>query len=422
MACEENQEPWEADFSNEESFRQCVDNLLDCGDGALDNRHSSMSNESLPLERMAPLGASATDTEDFPDCVESIFEEKADQLLKESRLQVLEEEQEQLISSLVQLTTHFAQVQFRLQQITEAPDNLKQDLLKELEEFASRGIPDVRGLLKDTIRENLVMKEKSLKAMQRLLDFLHIFAAGQFGCAADPFRKNILKQTAAGNHWGDKRAALQLSIEKLSKYAERCKRRAAETAGYNSDADEALTTLNSELLVSAVRKSFAPALRDLMHHGLMKHFTPSTALVPWTGCFSRRSIKVQPQVLHAWDLLLAYYDIKRGPSYNATPQRKLSESFGLDIVGGKAVTTKQTLLSAIGKVIASHTPLKRSPDAHFKAFICEALKKLACNSRKFYVLVGFEDALRAMEKLQGYDFDLPVDFAIQQLRNIKDAF
>ncbi len=35
-----------------------------------DNRYSSMSNDSLPLERMAPLGASATDTEDFPDCHE----------------------------------------------------------------------------------------------------------------------------------------------------------------------------------------------------------------------------------------------------------------------------------------------------------------------------------------------------------------
>ena len=35
-----------------------------------DNRYSSMSNDSLPLERMAPLGASATDTEDFPECNE----------------------------------------------------------------------------------------------------------------------------------------------------------------------------------------------------------------------------------------------------------------------------------------------------------------------------------------------------------------
>jgi hypothetical protein len=89
---------------------------------------------------------------------------------------------------------------------------------------------------------------------------------------------------------------------------------------------------------------------------------------------SRQAKNVQPKLLHAWDLVLGYYNLKRGPSYNATPQRRLSESFGLDIVGGKAVTSKQTLLSAIGSVISSHTPLKRSPDAHFKAFVCEGLK------------------------------------------------
>ena len=35
----------------------------------------------------------------------------------------MEEEQEQLNSSLLALTTHFAQVQFRLKQIVSTPDN-----------------------------------------------------------------------------------------------------------------------------------------------------------------------------------------------------------------------------------------------------------------------------------------------------------
>lgn len=62
----------------------------------------------------------------------------------DSRLQELEDEQEQLNSSLISLTSHFAQVQLRLKQIVAASDDEKEALLKELEEFAFRGIPDLR--------------------------------------------------------------------------------------------------------------------------------------------------------------------------------------------------------------------------------------------------------------------------------------
>ncbi|XP_023212617.1 RUN domain-containing protein 1-like, partial [Centruroides sculpturatus] len=60
------------------------------------------------------------------------------------RLQKLEEEQDQLNSSLIALTTHFAQVQFRLKQIVDATPQEKETLLKDLEEFAFSGIPDIR--------------------------------------------------------------------------------------------------------------------------------------------------------------------------------------------------------------------------------------------------------------------------------------
>lgn len=61
------------------------------------------------------------------------------------RLQELEEEQEQLNSSLIALTSHFAQVQLRLKQIVDADSQERERLLKELEEFAFRGIPDTRS-------------------------------------------------------------------------------------------------------------------------------------------------------------------------------------------------------------------------------------------------------------------------------------
>lgn len=59
------------------------------------------------------------------------------------RLRDLEEQQELLNSSLIALTTHFAQVQFRLRQIVDAPVQDKEMLLRDLEEFAFRGIPDI---------------------------------------------------------------------------------------------------------------------------------------------------------------------------------------------------------------------------------------------------------------------------------------
>jgi len=66
--------------------------------------------------------------------------------------------------------------------------------------------------------------------------------------------------------------------------------------------------------------------------------------------------------------------LKHGEEYNNTPARKLSQSFQLDIVDAQAVTAKQSLLSAVGMILAMHRPYKRSNNAHFKAFVCAGLK------------------------------------------------
>lgn len=58
------------------------------------------------------------------------------------RIKSLEDEQEMLSSSLFALTSHFAQVQFRLRQIVDSPAEQRDHLLQSLEEFAFRGIPD----------------------------------------------------------------------------------------------------------------------------------------------------------------------------------------------------------------------------------------------------------------------------------------
>lgn len=59
-----------------------------------------------------------------------------------TRIKNLEDEQEILSTSLLALTSHFAQVQFRLRQIVDAPAEQRDELLASLEEFAFRGIPD----------------------------------------------------------------------------------------------------------------------------------------------------------------------------------------------------------------------------------------------------------------------------------------
>lgn len=35
---------------------------------------------------------------------------------------------------------------------------------------------------------------------------------------------------------------------------------------------------------------------------------------------------------------------------------------------------------------------------------------------------GFQDAFHTLDRLTGYKFDLPVDLAVRQFQNIKDAF
>ena len=60
------------------------------------------------------------------------------------KIKSLEEEQEMLTSSLIALTSHFAQVQLRLRQIVEAPAIKRDLMLRNLEEFAFKGIPEIK--------------------------------------------------------------------------------------------------------------------------------------------------------------------------------------------------------------------------------------------------------------------------------------
>jgi RUN domain-containing protein 1 len=101
-----------------------------------------------------------------------------------NRIQALEEEQESLLSSLMALTTHFAQVQFRLHQVSEAPEQERDILLKKLEDFADRGIPnwsehsneiEAKGILNKIDRQKNAQHEL-IEQLKTQLDDLEKYA------------------------------------------------------------------------------------------------------------------------------------------------------------------------------------------------------------------------------------------------------
>ncbi|CAB3377120.1 Hypothetical predicted protein [Cloeon dipterum] len=494
-------------------------------------------------ERWAPLGAN--DPEEEATCY-AYHDHKSHFNFDTDKMRELEEQQEMLNSSLIALTTHFAQVQFRLRQIVDAPNSEKEELLKDLEQFAFRGIPDIReqktpkellcstppvgedleekmnaqrekqkelitqlksqleelekyayetgeaGLPQSVVlerqrviidqlkgklnlnvdnidkltvddlkhqvdsaisqlvsplkmKETLVaqlktqitdlerfidflqdeapafksakikvcsckckdtaktsnctatskgkkrpaftetipktknfttnedeMREKTISIMKKMSDLLQMFAVTQFGCGTEAaFKKNSLKKTTKANHWGDLRARLEMAVGHILLLASGHVPLPLDS-DYTSDTEDAPAVLCNEELVTAVRKELAISLRDLIQHGLMP-IGQSASLVPFIGCFPPRSHS-SGRMMHAWELILKYYELKNGETFNSTPARKLSQSFNLDLSGNTSTTNKESLLGAIGNIISTHTKYKRSYDSHFKAFVCSALK------------------------------------------------
>jgi hypothetical protein len=71
--------------------------------------------------------------------------------------------------------------------------------------------------------------------------------------------------------------------------------------------------------------------------------------VPFFGCLSniqtngdhREYPEEDYTEMHAWELILEYYNLKNGDFYTETPAQKLSQSFNLDIVGEGLTSNKQ---------------------------------------------------------------------------------
>lgn len=231
--------------------------------------------------------------------------------------------------------------------------------------------------------------------------------------------------------------------------------------------------IRSQKLTHAVRKELCSALTDLLEHGLREDVTVSNSLMDshsnesnqssalvasffiW-GCFSDKSSSSSSSIDRlsstsssrdgkwqrpcAWNIFMKFYHLKDGTCYTSAPARRLSQSFNLPIVSGSVVTPKQSLLMAIFDICQSHTPLKRSPESHFKALVSRALNegKLTSWLRQvvksrgvtqsmyepwsYVVTTGFDDILQSLDRLNSIRFNLPTDLAIRQLKSISDAF
>ncbi|XP_044728164.1 RUN domain-containing protein 1 [Chrysoperla carnea] len=131
-----------------------------------------ISDEHPTGERWDPLGGNDIDNE-VENITQSFSSLCSSQCFPLERLRALEEEQEVLNASLLQLTTHFAQVQFRLRQVVDAPLSEKEHLLKSLEEFAFRGVTDSttstpKKLSHDAQFDRLAQRHKQLELIEQL--------------------------------------------------------------------------------------------------------------------------------------------------------------------------------------------------------------------------------------------------------------
>uniref|UniRef100_A0A0M3I0A8 RUN domain-containing protein n=1 Tax=Ascaris lumbricoides TaxID=6252 RepID=A0A0M3I0A8_ASCLU len=286
------------------------------------------------------------------------------------------------------------------------------------------------------------------------------------GCGSRKFERNELKNTLRGNHYGDVRARLELAVDATVNVCEKylllaidseSPRSRMQSMGSSSidevsslfiHVDKDIFERSEEEVVWVVRKELCPALRHLLEHGM--NTTVVQTYAPFTpfGCFPARShqryaLRASSSVHklgHIWDVILYYFDSKNGREFSDAPVRKLSQSFQLNSVAGRSVTSKQILLSTIENVVATHSRLKRSPDAMWKAFVSAALneKKLpawiriifrtreiveSCFQPWAYVArTGCEDCYELLERLHKYHLELPVDLAVRPFHQMKDAF
>uniref|UniRef100_A0A8D8ZZS0 RUN domain-containing protein 1 n=1 Tax=Cacopsylla melanoneura TaxID=428564 RepID=A0A8D8ZZS0_9HEMI len=286
---------------------------------------------------------------------------------------------------------------------------------------------------------NVDMKQKTITIMKKISTILHIFAEHHSSNFKKPATVASMKKSMKVNHYGDLRAQLEIAINHV---IDACRQPPDQDipidSDYMSDTEDPIPC-NSKVAL-AVRKHLAPTLQRLLQHGLCSpNANQTVSVVQYISCAS--SVNKRASTAHIWDLINKYYEIKDGADFNCKPNRKLSESFNLDI-GAGTLGIKQSLLASIGNILAVHHKYKKfNPDSYFKSFVCDGLnKKLLVDwlhlilayksfSTDYYApwsyvsSTRFVDAAASLRRLYEFHFSLTiVDVAIRNLQSIKDAF
>ncbi|XP_026873653.2 RUN domain-containing protein 1 isoform X1 [Electrophorus electricus] len=282
------------------------------------------------------------------------------------------------------------------------------------------------------------IRDTGLQLIQRALAVLQIFALSQFGCSANRMPQSMWPQGEATSDYGPLLQGLEIAVERVRFQASR-RQPAAPDEHVVSYASVLPPGGGQDELTGTVRKELALALRDLLAHGLYAPSQGMSLVLAPISCLL--PLNASPRTLHPWELFVKYYEAKNGQAFVESPARQLSQSFSLPVEGGAAaVTPKQSLLWAVHSVLREHGRYKRSADSEFKALVCLALNEqrlvswlnLLCKSGtlvhahyqpwSYMAQTGFEGALRILGRLSHLRFNLPVDLAVRQLKNIKDAF
>eukprot|EP00057_Strongylocentrotus_purpuratus_P014320 XP_011668794.1 PREDICTED: RUN domain-containing protein 1 [Strongylocentrotus purpuratus] len=295
------------------------------------------------------------------------------------------------------------------------------------------GVLRILRLASRNSRSQLLKNEKSLAVLQKI-------QISHLGCGNGMDKKPTRRgKDDIGADYYDLLQALDKATEQVIELAKKKQiQDELDKDYYDSDSSDSPVSRPLDEVTIAVRRELAPALRALFEHGLVRMSTSQALMTPITACLAPQRSAV-PNV-HAWEVFSKYFEIKKGKQFAESPARRLSQAFDLDIVGGTAITSRQTLLAAIDHVEATHQPLRRSNEARFKAFVCQALNeqklaswcRLVCRthtlmdsfyqSSSYMLRSGFDGGIQILDKLSDIKFCLPVDLAIKQFQNIRDAF
>lgn len=158
--------------------------------------------------------------------------------------------------------------------------------------------------------------DDAAKVMKRVVTLLQMITFAQFGCSSSQMNRFGTKQTGnKGTHWAEFKARLDMAVAKI---LEIDGEKLCNDSDYTSDSeDNVFVAGNSEKMTTAIRKDLAPAIKDLLEHGIVQIQSANRSLIvghllDWT-CFSaRNSSSSSPKRMTAWDLLVRYYHSKVG--------------------------------------------------------------------------------------------------------------